>query len=82
MDGVYLRNIDTSDGTIRTEGRGAGIEVLIIRALSQYNETEIVCITYIRRDGTITVEESAPARLLVQGSNSIGLLILNSTIPV
>ena len=66
VNGVYLRNIDTSDGSIRTEGRGAAVEALIIRALAQYNGTEIVCITYARRNGSVDVEYSA-ARLFVQG---------------
>ena len=29
INGVRLRNIDTSDGSIRTEGHGAAVEALI-----------------------------------------------------
>lgn len=67
LNGTHLRDIDTSASSIRTEGRGSAIEVLIMRALALYNETEIVCITYIRQDGVLSVEQSVPAKLLVQG---------------
>ena len=67
INGVRLRNIDTSDGTIRTEGRGAAVEALVITALAQYNETEIVCIIYKRINGSVEVEYSTPSRLIIQG---------------
>lgn len=68
LNGVQLRNINTRDRSIRTEGRGSATEALIISAAVQYNETEVVCITYIRQaEGPLRVEESAPATLTVQG---------------
>ena len=71
IGGVRLRDIDTSDGSIRTEGRGAAVEALIIRALARFNETEIVCIIYSRQEGTtnLDVDYTQPARLIVQGIN-------------
>ena len=67
INGVHLRNIDTSDGSIRTEGRGAAVEALIIRALARYNGTEVVCIIFKRIDGSVEVESSTPAKLIIQG---------------
>ena len=78
IDGVHLRNIDTNDGSIRTEGRGAAVEALVIKALARYNGTEIVCITYARRNERVDVEYSTPARLLVQGMHANSIAIANN----
>ena len=44
INGTTLRNIDTSNGLIRSEGRGAAVEALIITAIPEYNNTAIVCL--------------------------------------
>ena len=70
INGTALRNIDTSGGLIRSEGRGAATEALIITAIPQYNNTIIVCLKFIRLNGTVTLEASPPAVLTIQGRYS------------
>ena len=69
INGTALRNIDTSThGFIRSEGRGAAIEALIITAVPQYyNNTAIVCLKYIRMNGAVILETSPTAMLIIQG---------------
>ena len=54
---------------IRIEGHGNSTEALTIRALPQFNETEVVCVLYIfDLNGTVTVDKSSPVTLTVQGT--------------
>ena len=51
------------------EGRPNATEALIMRALPQYNKTEVVCVSYIiEPNGTVTVDRSTPAVLIVQST--------------
>lgn len=68
LNETYLRNIDSSDGSIRREGRGSTTEALVVRAMAKYNNTDIHCVIfYTNGDGTVTVEQSEPAKLIIQG---------------
>ena len=68
LNGTYLGNIDSSDGSIRREGRGSTTEALVVRAMAKYNNTDIHCVIfYTNGDGTVTVEQSEPAKLIIQG---------------
>ena len=67
INGTTLRNIDTSNGLIRSEGRGAAVEALIITAIPEYNNTAIVCLRFIRINETVIIERSPPAVLVIQG---------------
>ena len=68
VNGTYLRNFDTSSGLIRLEGRNRTNEVLIIAAIPQYNNTIVACVAfYLRPNGPVTVEQSPPTTLVIQG---------------
>ena len=68
INGTYLRNLDTSNGLIRLEGRGGVHEVLIIASIPQYNNTVIVCIAFhLWPNGSATINQSPPTTLIVQG---------------
>ena len=67
INGTALRNIDTSNGLIRSEGRGAATEALIITAIAQYNNTVVVCYKFIRVNETVFLQTSPPALLTIQG---------------
>lgn len=54
INGTSFRNFNSS--LIRKKGRGNGTEVLIITALSGFNETSIDCIKYITVNGNATQE--------------------------
>ena len=59
----------SEEGFKKIEGRGEATEALLIRAIPQYNETEVVCIFYIiELNGTHSVDRSTPATLTVQGT--------------
>ena len=67
INGSMFRYV-SNEGLIRIEGRSDSTEALIIRALPQYNETEVVCVLYtIELNGNVTVDTSTPATLIVQG---------------
>ena len=68
INGTTLRNIETSNGLIRSEGRGGAVEALIISAIPEYNNSIIVCLKFIRINATVIVETSPPAVLMVQGT--------------
>ena len=54
------------------EGPGNGIERLKMRALPQFNGTEMVCVLYIiEPNETVTVDRSTPATLTVQGTTKL-----------
>ena len=59
------------NGTIVIEGHGSATEGLRMRALPQFNGTEVVCVLYIiDPNRTVTVvDRSTPATLTVQGEN-------------
>ena len=62
LNETYLRNIDSSDGSIRRDGRGSTIEALVVRAMAKYN-TDVQCVIFFTNgDGTGTVEQSEPAK--------------------
>ena len=66
INGTLFRYV-SNEAFIRTEGRGNSTEALIMRALPQYNKTEVVCVSYIiELNGTVTVDRSTPAVLIVQ----------------
>ena len=67
INGTALRNIDTSNGLIRSEGRGAAVEALIIAAIPKYNNTVVACLKFIRINESVILETSPPAVLMVQG---------------
>ena len=67
INGTTLRNIDTSAGLIRSEGRGGATEALVITAIPEYNNTVIMCLRFIRTNGTVILERSPPAMLIIQG---------------
>ena len=67
INGTTLRNIDTSTGLIRSEGRGGVTEALVITAIPEYNNTVIVCLRFIRTNETVILERSPPAILIIQG---------------
>ena len=67
INGTALRDIDTSNGLIRSEGRGGATEALIIAAIAQYNNTAVICRKYIRMNRTVTLETSPIATLTIQG---------------
>ena len=68
INGTYLRNLDTSNGLIRLEGRDGANEVLIIAAVPQYNNTIIACVAfYLWPNGSVTVDQSPSTRLVIQG---------------
>lgn len=70
LNGTYLRNLDTSNGLIRVEGRNGTNEVLIIATIPQYNNTIVACVGfYIWPNGSVTVDQSPPTRLIIQGNN-------------
>ena len=51
------------------EGHGNTIEGLKMRALPQFNGTEVVCVLYIiEPNGTVTVDRSIPATLTLQST--------------
>ena len=68
INGTTFRRVSNVD-MIRIEGRGNSTEALIMRAVPQFNETEVVCVLYIiEPNGTVTVDRSTPATLTVQGT--------------
>ena len=69
INGTYLRNLDTSNGLIRLEGRDGANEVLVIAAIPQYNNTVIACIAfYVWPNGSSAVTQSPAYTLIVQGT--------------
>ena len=59
----------SSNGAIVIEGHGNATQVLKMRALPQFNGTEVVCVLYIiEPNGTVTADRSTPATLTVQGT--------------
>ena len=71
INGTRFRGA-SSNGMIVIEGRGNATEGLKIRALPQFNGTELVCVLYIiEPNGTVTVDRSTPATLTVQGTEII-----------
>ena len=72
INGTYLRNLDTSNGLIRLEGRDGANEVLIVAAVPQYNNTIVECVTfYLWPNGSVTVDQSSPKQLIIQGIYSL-----------
>ena len=68
MNGTRFREVSNND-MIKIEGRGNSIEALIMRAVPQFNGTEVVCVLFITQpNGTATVDSSTPATLTVQGT--------------
>ena len=67
INGTIVRGV-SNNAMIRIEGRGNSTEALIIRALSQFNKTEVVCVLFIvELNGSIVVDRSTPATLTLQG---------------
>ena len=68
INGTRFRGV-SSNGTIVIVGHGNATESLKMRALPQFNGTEVVCVLYIiEPNGTVTVDRSTPATLTVQGT--------------
>ena len=68
VNGTMFRYV-SNEGFIRIEGRGNSTEALVIRAITQYNGTEVLCELYtINFNGTITVDRSLQAQLTIQGT--------------
>ena len=69
INGTLFRYV-SNDAFIRIESRGNSTKALIIRALPQYNGTEVVCVLYIvEPNGTLTVDRSTLVTLIIQGIN-------------
>ena len=70
INGIRFRAVSNNDMII-IEGRGNATEALIIRALSQFNGTEVMCVLYIiEANGTVTVDRSTPVTLTIQGTGT------------
>ena len=68
INGTTFRRASNGD-MIRIEGRGNSTEALIMRAVPQFNETEVVCVLFIiEPNGNATVDRSTPATLTIQGT--------------
>lgn len=80
INGTALRNIDTSNGLIRSEGRGAAVEALIIAAIPKYNNTVVVCLKFIRINESVILETSPPAVLMVQGTLHYFVMLFSDNI--
>ena len=68
VNGTRFREVSNND-MIRIEGRGNSTEALIMKAVSHFNETEVVCVLFIiEPNGTVTVDRSTPVTLTIQGT--------------
>ena len=71
INGTRFRGASSND-MIVIEGHANATEGLKMRALPQFNGTEVVCVLYIiEPNGTVTVDRSTPATLTVQGTEII-----------